>query len=169
MCSSAQRVGRPSYFQKSASRIPPTWEPFRSSPTNGARTCSRWPPSSPAENQFRTLPAPLGSYSSLLTISTIIIRGPDGCGANRMVELRAYGIEKRYGGAHALRGVDFELRPGEVHALLGENGAGKSTLVKILSGLVAADAGRIELDGTLVNPRSAVAAQALGIQTVHQE
>jgi ABC-type sugar transport system ATPase subunit len=86
-----------------------------------------------------------------------------------MVELRAYGIEKRYGGAHALRGVDFELRAGEVHALLGENGAGKSTLVKILSGLVAADAGRVELDGALVNPRSAAAAHALGIQTVHQE
>jgi ribose transport system ATP-binding protein len=86
-----------------------------------------------------------------------------------MVELRAFGIEKRYGGAHALRGVDFELRPGEVHALLGENGAGKSTLVKILSGLVAADAGRIELDGARVNPRNAAAAQALGVQTVHQE
>ena len=68
-----------------------------------------------------------------------------------------------------MRGVDFELRSGEVHALLGENGAGKSTLIKILSGLVAADAGRIELDGAPVNPRSAAAAHALGIQTVHQE
>ena len=68
-----------------------------------------------------------------------------------------------------MRGVDFELRPGEVHALLGENGAGKSTFIKILSGLTYPDGGRVEIDGVLVNPRSAAAAHALGIQTVHQE
>jgi ABC-type sugar transport system ATPase subunit len=68
-----------------------------------------------------------------------------------------------------LRGVDFELERGEVHALLGENGAGKSTLIKILSGLVQASAGTISVDGQQVHLRSAAAAQALGIQTVHQE
>jgi ABC-type sugar transport system ATPase subunit len=86
-----------------------------------------------------------------------------------MAELRAYGIEKRYGGVCALRGVDFDLRCGEVHALLGENGAGKSTLIKILSGIVSLDGGRIEIDGALVNIRNAATAHALGIQTVHQE
>jgi ABC-type sugar transport system ATPase subunit len=86
-----------------------------------------------------------------------------------MATLQARGLEKRYGGVHALQGVDFDLQPGEVHALLGENGAGKSTLIKILSGLVRPDGGQLEIDGVAVKLRSAVAAQALGIQTVHQE
>lgn len=78
-------------------------------------------------------------------------------------------ITKSYGGIHALRGVNFEIKKGEVHALLGENGAGKSTLINILSGLVRADKGKIELDGRQVNIESVADAQALGIQTVHQE
>jgi ABC-type sugar transport system ATPase subunit len=83
--------------------------------------------------------------------------------------LTARGVDKRFGGVHALKGVDFDLRHGEVHALVGENGAGKSTLIKILSGIVAPDAGRIELDGRPVQIASVKAAQALGIQTIHQE
>ncbi|HEY1940851.1 MAG TPA: sugar ABC transporter ATP-binding protein [Roseiarcus sp.] len=86
-----------------------------------------------------------------------------------MTALHVQGIEKRYGGVHALRGVDFELRRGEVHALLGENGAGKSTLIKIISGLVQPDAGTIAVGDATVTLRSAAAAHALGIQTVHQE
>ena len=83
--------------------------------------------------------------------------------------LAALGIDKRFGGVHALKGVDFDLGRDEVHALVGENGAGKSTLIKILSGLVASDAGAITLDGRRVRIDSAKAAQALGIQTIHQE
>ena len=83
--------------------------------------------------------------------------------------LAARGVDKRFGGVHALRGVDFELGRDEVHALVGENGAGKSTLIKILSGLVAPDAGTIRLDGQPARNDSVKAAQALGIQTIHQE
>jgi ribose transport system ATP-binding protein len=57
------------------------------------------------------------------------------------------GMTKRFGSTQALRGVDLELRPGEVHALIGENGAGKSTLMKVLSGAVTPDAGEMRLDG----------------------
>jgi ABC-type sugar transport system ATPase subunit len=83
--------------------------------------------------------------------------------------LRLEGIEKRFGGVHALKGVDFDIAAGEVHAIVGENGAGKSTLIKIMSGLHRADSGQIRIDGAPVTVDSAVHAQALGIQTVHQE
>ena len=56
-------------------------------------------------------------------------------------------MTKAFGGVRALRGVSLEVRPGEVHALLGENGAGKSTLIKILSGVHSFDAGAIEIEG----------------------
>ena len=65
--------------------------------------------------------------------------------AEALLQMR--GIEKRFGGVQALRGVDFDLRPGEVHALLGENGAGKSTLMNILSGVIAPDHGEIRVGG----------------------
>ena len=57
--------------------------------------------------------------------------------------LKATGIEKRYGGVRALKHVSFDLRAGEVHALMGENGAGKSTLIKVLTGAVQPDAGLV--------------------------
>src|SRR6201985_2247271 len=60
------------------------------------------------------------------------------------------GMAKAFGGVRALRGVSLEVRPGEVHALLGENGAGKSTLIKILSGVHSYDSGSIEMDGAPV-------------------
>jgi len=83
--------------------------------------------------------------------------------------LKMEGIVKRFPGVVALKGVDFELKAGEVHALLGENGAGKSTLMKIISGALAPDEGRIYLDGQATAIASPQHAQALGISTVHQE
>jgi ABC-type sugar transport system ATPase subunit len=83
--------------------------------------------------------------------------------------LLAEGIVKAYGGVHALAGADLRLRPGQVHALLGENGAGKSTLVRIVTGLEQPDAGELLLDGSPVHWRTALAARAAGVATVSQE
>ncbi|NIH85282.1 sugar ABC transporter ATP-binding protein [Amycolatopsis granulosa] len=85
------------------------------------------------------------------------------------VRLAVRGLVKNYPGVRALDGVDFHLAAGEVRALLGKNGAGKSTLVKILSGALRADAGRVELDGQVVQPAGPAEARAAGIATVHQE
>ena len=79
------------------------------------------------------------------------------------------GVSKRYGIAYALHDVDFQARPGEIHALVGENGAGKSTLVRILAGVVAGDEGSMEVDGASYAPRSPHDARSLGIRAVHQE
>jgi ribose transport system ATP-binding protein len=85
------------------------------------------------------------------------------------LRLAAHGLTKRYGSVQALEGVEFELRAGEVMALLGENGAGKSTLVKVLAGLVEADSGDIEIDGVRANLYPSARSQASGIAVVHQE
>src|SRR3954449_3859963 len=85
------------------------------------------------------------------------------------VILSMSGVTKRFGGVHALRGVDFDLRSGEIHALLGENGAGKSTLMNILAGVLSPDTGRIEIDGQPVVFGSPRDAQAAGIATIFQE
>jgi len=79
------------------------------------------------------------------------------------------GIDKNFPGVRALQGVDFKLRPGEIHALLGENGAGKSTLIKVMTGVYSRDAGRIQLEDGDIHPASTRDAQALGISTVYQE
>lgn len=79
------------------------------------------------------------------------------------------GIRKDFTGVRALDGVDFTLRPGEIHAVMGENGAGKSTLIKVLTGVHTPDAGDILLDGKSVRFHSPGAAQAAGISTVYQE
>jgi ribose transport system ATP-binding protein len=78
-------------------------------------------------------------------------------------------IDKRFTGVHALKGVDFDLREGEIHALMGENGAGKSTLMKALTGIFPKDSGEIYLLGELYNPRNPKEALERGIGIVHQE
>src|SRR3954467_13167589 len=83
--------------------------------------------------------------------------------------LALHGVTKRFGGATALDGVDFELLPGEVHGLVGENGAGKSTLMKILSGVHSPDEGEILLRGEVVSFASPADAKARGIGMIYQE
>ena len=80
--------------------------------------------------------------------------------------LKLRGIVKRFPGVLALNDVGFEVRAGEVHALLGENGAGKSTLIKIIAGVYQPDAGEILIDGRPVAVRNPHDAQALGISTI---
>ena len=84
-----------------------------------------------------------------------------------LLEMR--GMEIEFPGVKALNGVDFTLRRGEIHALLGENGAGKSTLIKCLTGVHRMDAGTMMLDGQSIRPNSTQEAQKLGISTVYQE
>jgi len=88
---------------------------------------------------------------------------------NDRPRLRMTGICRSFGAVKALTDVDFELRPGEIMALLGENGAGKSTLVKVLSGLESTEAGTIEIDGAPVTIGSSAQAQHLGVAVVQQE
>jgi simple sugar transport system ATP-binding protein len=84
-----------------------------------------------------------------------------------LLELR--GVSKAFPGVRALDGVDFTLRRGEIHALMGENGAGKSTLIKVLTGVYPRDGGDIRLEGKPIDPHSPSAAQDMGISTVYQE
>jgi len=79
------------------------------------------------------------------------------------------GISKAFPGVQALENVNFYLKRGEIHCLVGENGAGKSTLIKVLTGVDRPDAGKIVLDGTEIHTRSPQHAQTLGISTVYQE
>ncbi|HEX2526002.1 MAG TPA: sugar ABC transporter ATP-binding protein [Geminicoccus sp.] len=83
--------------------------------------------------------------------------------------LRLEGIVKSFPGVRALRGVSFDVRPGEVHALLGENGAGKSTLIKVMSGVHQQDEGTLYVDGKPVRFTSPQEAQAAGIAAIYQE
>jgi ABC-type sugar transport system ATPase subunit len=78
-------------------------------------------------------------------------------------------ISKRFGGTQALKDVSFDVKKGEIHALLGENGAGKSTLIKIISGVVARDSGEVLLDGELLHIKNAQQARMAGINVVYQE
>jgi rhamnose transport system ATP-binding protein len=79
------------------------------------------------------------------------------------------GVSKSFPGVRALSDISFDVRAGEVHALLGENGAGKSTLIKIMSGVHRADSGTMTLDGRPVSLASPQEAQAAGIATIYQE
>jgi rhamnose transport system ATP-binding protein len=85
------------------------------------------------------------------------------------VILEAKQIRKAFGAVQALKGVSFDLRAGEVHALIGENGAGKSTLIKILTGAVAPDSGEILLRGEPIVDNNPARARALGISVIYQQ
>jgi galactofuranose transport system ATP-binding protein len=90
-----------------------------------------------------------------------------GIGTNVLLEIR--GLAKSFPGVKALQGVDFTVRRGEVHGLMGENGAGKSTLIKVLTGVYPRDGGTIRLDGVEIDPRSPKVVEGLGVSTVYQE
>ncbi len=82
--------------------------------------------------------------------------------------VRMAGISRRYGTVQALAGVDFTVRPGEIHALLGENGAGKSTLMRILAGLDTPDAGSVEVLGEPIHHFDPRAIRRRGVAMVQQ-
>ena len=83
--------------------------------------------------------------------------------------LEVRGASKAFPGVRALDGVDFTLRAGEIHALLGENGAGKSTLINLLTGALPRDGGTIAVEGVAIEPRGPAEARAAGIGAVYQE
>ncbi|MDY7546144.1 ATP-binding cassette domain-containing protein [Glaciimonas sp. CA11.2] len=88
---------------------------------------------------------------------------------NSAIIFQARGITKRYGHVTALDGVDFDLRAGEILAVIGDNGAGKSSLIKALSGALVPDSGEMLLDGQRVQFRSPIDARRYGIETVYQD
>ena len=92
---------------------------------------------------------------------------PESKDTHLVVEMKD--IVKQFPGVNALDHVKFQLRPGEVHVLLGENGAGKSTLIKVLSGAYVAEEGEIFIDGKRVKINSPQDSLALGIKVIYQE
>ncbi len=89
--------------------------------------------------------------------------------ASTQIVMQATGLVKRYGQVTALDGSDFELRAGEILAVIGDNGAGKSSLIKCLSGATIPDEGEIRLDGKPIHFKSPLDARHAGIETVYQD
>src|SRR3954470_2725062 len=83
--------------------------------------------------------------------------------------LRLTAITKSFLAVRALKGVSFDLRAGEVHALLGENGAGKSTLIKVITGAHRPDAGTMEVAGQLIDSNDPTTARSLGVAAIYQQ
>ena len=90
-------------------------------------------------------------------------------GTQHTIVMQAKGLVKRYGQVTALDGADFELRAGEILAVIGDNGAGKSSLIKCLSGATVPDEGMISLDGNPIHFKSPIDARRAGIETVYQD
>ena len=90
-------------------------------------------------------------------------------GTQHTIVMQAKGLVKRYGQVTALDGADFELRAGEILAVIGDNGAGKSSLIKCLSGATVPDEGLISLDGNPIDFKSPIDARRAGIETVYQD
>jgi rhamnose transport system ATP-binding protein len=86
-----------------------------------------------------------------------------------MALLQLTNVTKNFGAVRALKGVSFELQPGEIHALLGENGAGKSTLIKIITGAHRPDSGSIHIDGHEVHNLTPASAHRLGVACIYQQ
>jgi rhamnose transport system ATP-binding protein len=108
----------------------------------------------------------------MISLATDAARTNDEVGAGANAEravLEMEHISKRFGATQALEDVSLALRPGEIHALLGENGAGKSTLIKIMTGVQQPDSGDIRVDGQSVRIASSQDAQRLGIAAIYQE
>ena len=89
--------------------------------------------------------------------------------AQPQIVMQAKGLVKRYGQVTALDGADFELRAGEILAVIGDNGAGKSSLIKCLSGATIPDEGEIWLDGKQIHFKGPIDARRVGIETVYQD
>ena len=89
--------------------------------------------------------------------------------SNAPIVMQAKGLVKRYGQVTALDGADFELRAGEILAVIGDNGAGKSSLIKALSGATIPDQGEVFLDGQAIQFKSPIDARRAGIETVYQD
>ena len=89
--------------------------------------------------------------------------------ATQSIVMQAKGLVKRYGQVTAIDGADFELRAGEILAVIGDNGAGKSSLIKCLSGATIPDEGEIWLDGAAIHFKSPMDARRAGIETVYQD
>ena len=98
-----------------------------------------------------------------------VLKVVESAAPQRQVVMQASGLVKRYGHVTALDGADFELRAGEILAVIGDNGAGKSSLIKCLSGATVPDSGEIRLDGEAVHFRSPIDARRAGIETVYQD
>lgn len=101
--------------------------------------------------------------------ATAVAAGSAAAVAPAPVVLRAQGLVKHYGHVIALDGTDFELRAGEILAVIGDNGAGKSSLIKALSGAIVPDSGSMELDGLPIHFKSPIDARRAGIETVYQD
>jgi D-xylose transport system ATP-binding protein len=104
-----------------------------------------------------------------MTEGSVSVAAQEGAAAAQVPRLQLRGINKSFGGVHALKGVDFEVYAGEVVGLVGDNGAGKSTLIKTMSGAYIPDQGEILIDGQPVTIASPQDSTRLGIETVYQD
>jgi ribose transport system ATP-binding protein len=118
----------------------------------------------PTSETASTIPTESTSH-----LSSIALAAEEARQRSTSLSVEMIGISKKFGGVQALKDVTFNVRPGEIHALVGENGAGKSTLMKVLSGAVRSDQGLIRLSGHDAEIASPHAAHALGIRVIYQE
>ena len=117
-------------------------------------------------------PQPQRAAKTLSGVVALVLEAPASfleLGAMAAASLGLRGISKRYPGVQALSGVNFECRPGEVHAVLGENGSGKCTLLGIASGSIAADEGRVTIMGEALTNDNPMLAHRFGLATVSQD